>query len=932
MGCGKAEAMRARFIAEQMQPAQGGVAEAMGETDVLHNDLSIEISNLNTGADTCTITGQNRMTIQSKSPSLTAFTFRLRNQYTITSALVNDTTPVTVTTISTTTRSVTLDRAYGMDEVFFLTIAYTGTTFSSGFGAIEVRLHSGTAVVSTLSEPYYAYAWWPAKDGDVGVPGDNSDKATLDLTVTTPNNFTVAANGVLQNVQTLSGNRKQYFWSSQYPIVTYLVSFAATNYNTWTKNYVYPGGTMPVQFFIYPENDNPTNRLGWEKATNMMAAFRPLFGEYPFINEKYGLYNFPFGGGMEHQTITGQSGFGESLTSHELTHQWWGDAITCKTWSDIWLNEGFATYGECLWEEYKTGVQNVSAYLAAIVTRMPSSVGDSVYVPPAQTWDVGRIFSSTYSYRKGAWVLHQLRHVVGETTFFQVLHNYRGAYEGSAATTDDFAAVASATYGQDLTWFFDQWVYQIGAPQYRFGWDSINVDGQEYLHVKIDQTQTASYPNVFTMPVDLVATIGGSPQTLTVWNNARSQRFVLPVSAAPSSVQFDPQQWILRTGVTNAMLVIGDMDGDNDVDGADFTLFYNCFTGPGGQASPGCVGGDLDGDGDIDCTDWIGFRTAWTAGGFPPTLEACDPLPPITDPSGVAKNRCISFSVPPPSVEWGSLAALRVRLVDLQAPDPSNAPCCPPQDFSTYESATCSAAGETNGCGRWVGKPGTFFESQDDPGINSFKAARVQCTPYYHDWSSEGLIHVFGAEILPSSTYDVAYFAATCTGNEDTCAAVSVPLRINTARWGDITAAFNPPSTTAQPDAIDVAQLVNKMKNITGALRKAEAQLQPNLPELNADISTLDIVACVDAIKQIAYPFSGPCPCPSPATCGGLACPEGPAVCTQSALPGLGMGALCVKTCTGGANDGDPCVSNLHCPDGTCGNGFCRDRCGRCTP
>lgn len=632
VGCGKAEALRARFVAEQMEPALGGVAEVMGETNVLHNDLSIEISNLDPGSNTCTITGQNRMTIQSKSPALTEFTFRLRNQYTITIALVNDTTPVTVTMISNTTRSAALDRTYGMDEVFTLTIAYTGTTFSSGFGAIEVRLHSGTAVVSTLSEPYFAHFWWPVKDGDLGVPGDNSDKATLDLAVTAPNNFRVASNGLLQGVTPLSGNRNQYHWSSNYPIATYLVSFAATNYNTWTKNYVHPGGTMPVEFFIYPENDvfpnGPTNRAGWEKVTDMMAAFRPLFGEYPFINEKYGLYNFPFGGGMEHQTMTGQSGFGENLTSHELAHQWWGDAITCKTWSDIWLNEGFATYGECLWLEFKSGMQDPAAYQTAILARKPSSVGDSVYVPSDQTSDVGRIFSSTYSYRKGAWVLHQLRHVAGETTFFQILADYRALYEGSAATTDDFAAVASATYGQDLTWFFDQWVYQIGAPAYRYGWDSVNVEGQEYLHVKIEQTQTASYPNVFTMPVDLVATIGGSPQTLTVWNDARSQRFVLPVSATTSSVQIDPQQWILRTALTSATLVAGDMDGDNDVDGTDFALFDDCYTGPGGQASPGCVGGDFDGDGDIDCTDWIGFQAAWTAPGAPPELAVCAPPPP----------------------------------------------------------------------------------------------------------------------------------------------------------------------------------------------------------------------------------------------------------------------------------------------------------------
>ena len=319
-----------------------------------------------------------------------------------------------------------------------------------------------------------------------------------------------------------------------------------------------------------------------------------------------------------------------------------------------------------------------------------------------------------------------------------------------------------------------------------------------------------------------------------------------------------------------------------------------------------------------------------TGNGIPDECEA----PPQVIPESVAvKTRAISFSAPPPAVATGvaGQTAIRVTMIDLQNPVPPNLPTSPPPNFSAFESATCTAVGEANCCARWVGKPGTFLESQDTPGIGNFKAARVQCTPYYHDWGSEGLLHVVGAEVLPSSSYKVEVFAASCMGNEAACLDVSAPVTIGTRRLGDIAAAFNPPSTTTQPDAIDVTQLVNKIKNITGAPPKVEAQLQPNLPELNADINALDIVAVVDAVKQFAYAFSGPCPCPSQAACGALAC-AAPGTCTGSALPGLGAGAQCVKTCSGGDNGGDPCVSNLHCPDGTCGSGFCRDRCGRCTP
>jgi len=525
--------------------------EAAGETDVLHYALDIEISNLNPGSNTCTITGSNTMTIQSKSAGLVEFTFRLRSQFSITASYVNGGTPVTVTTQSSTTRLATLDRAYGMDETFTLTIEYTGGTVSQGFGSITVGTQSGTPVVATLSEPYYSHTWWPVKDGDVAQPGDNSDKATIDLWLTTPNSFAVPANGLLQGVDDLGGGRLRYRWSTNYQTVPYLVSFAATDYNTWIQTYTHPAGTMPVEFYIYPANDTSYRRSQWEKVLNMLPVFAGVYGEYPFIDEKYGIYNFSFGGGMEHQTMTGQGTFSESVTAHELAHQWWGDMITCKTWSDIWLNEGFATYSECIWEERKGGGTNPTAYFNAVQQHKPSSVNGTVYVDPSDMGNLYRIFSGTFSYYKGCWVLHQLRGVVGDTAFFDILADYRSAYAFSAATTDEFAAVASATSGVDLTGFFDQWVYQPGAPAYQYGWQVVNVAGQDYLLASISQTQGGSYPNVFTMPVDLVATIGGSDEAVTVTNDARDEWFVVPTGGSVTALQFDPNEWILRTSASD---------------------------------------------------------------------------------------------------------------------------------------------------------------------------------------------------------------------------------------------------------------------------------------------------------------------------------------------------------------------------------------------
>jgi len=571
LGCGKAQALACRFIEERAGEADG-LREAMTESDVLNVALDIEVSNLNPGANTCTITGNNVMTIQSKSAALTQFTFRLRDNYTITSLVVTDDTgphSVTHTLVPNRTRIVNLNRAFGMDEIFTLSITYTGNSFSAGFGSINVGTQGGTPVVATLSEAYYAYTWWPAKDGDVGQQGDNSDKFTLQFNVTAPNNYVVPSNGLLQGVDTLSGNRKRYRWAAINPMSTYLVSFAATNYTTWTQTYNFPAGpynpagSMPVEFYIYPGNDTPANRTAWERVLTMFPVFRTIFGEYPFVNEKYGHYNFNFGGGMEHQTMTGLGTFSESVIAHELAHQWWGDMVTCKHWGDIWLNEGFATYSECLWEERKAGGINTAAYFAAINARRPTNNGadDSVFVYDASS--MSRIFSSTYSYNKGAWVLHMLRHVVGDSTFFAILDAYRQQYGGKAATTDDFATVASAVSGRNLTPFFNQWVFQKGAPTYQYGWQSVNVAGQDYLLVRVAQTQTATSGSppqvlsVYEMPVDLNVTIGGSPQTKVVQNDARTEWFVVPVSGPVTALSFDPGPWILRGSATSVAYVPG---------------------------------------------------------------------------------------------------------------------------------------------------------------------------------------------------------------------------------------------------------------------------------------------------------------------------------------------------------------------------------------
>jgi hypothetical protein len=537
--CAHAKTLRARFAANQ-NPDGSPIALSpppldYDDADLLRNDLRLEIN-----PATQWVGGSNAMTLRSALNNLTQVRVRLQNIFAVTAARIG-TTPVAAAFTDDRHLTVTLDRPYNADEEFTLTIEYNGFPQNNGFDSIQFTTQNGQPIVSTLSETDFAYTWWPTKD-------DNRDKSTADLRFTLPSTMSVASNGVLMSVTDVPGGKKEWYWKTAYPTATYLYSFAATNYTRFSGSYNWGGpAPMPLEFFIYPINDTPANRNAWLQTSQMLATYRPLFGLYPFINEKYGIYNFPFGGGMEHQTMTGQGTFSESVTAHELAHQWWGDMTTCAFWNDIWLNEGFATYAEALWLQYKPGSSGEPALHNAMNQRRPASVAGTVYIDePLNNGDINRIFSTSFSYRKPAWVLHMLRHVVGDTTFFNMLAAYRAAFEYQSATTDDFIAVAESVHGQDLSWFFDQWIYDDGAPAYRRAWRNATVNGQPFVELFVQQTQTSPFP-VFTMPLDIEFFINNVANTRTIWNNAAMQWYLLPVTAAPATVTLDPVPWVLAT-------------------------------------------------------------------------------------------------------------------------------------------------------------------------------------------------------------------------------------------------------------------------------------------------------------------------------------------------------------------------------------------------
>ena len=442
---------------------------------------------------------------------------------------------------------VTLDSLYNVDEEFEVTVKYEGYPPAGGFQGFVYTTRLGAIVISTLSEPYLAQSWWPCKD----TPSDKAD--SVDVIVTVDDNLYCVSNGVLRDSVNNGDGSTTYSWHEGYPITTYLVSLAITNYSRFDRWYHYGLGdadSMPVRFYSYPDKLSSAVAT-WPIAVDQIDFYSETFGEYPFVEEKYGMAHFTWSGAMEHQTVTSATstsfGFSTYLIAHELAHQWWGDMITCRNWHHIWLNEGFASYCEALWAEHAGGVSAYKSYMNG----MTYTAGGTVYVD--DTTDVDAIFDIRV-YDKGAWVVHMLRGVVGDEAFFDILRAYYADpdHQHKDAVTEEFRDIASAVSGMDLTQFFADWVYGTYYPRYACSFlAEQRADNAYDVFVHLRQYQSSN-PQVFDLPVDLrMNGVSGTP-IYTVMNNKREQDFVLVLPSPPSSITVDPDNWILDASISEA--------------------------------------------------------------------------------------------------------------------------------------------------------------------------------------------------------------------------------------------------------------------------------------------------------------------------------------------------------------------------------------------
>jgi aminopeptidase N len=472
---------------------------------------------------------------------------------------------------------ITLDQPFNAGQLFAVQIVYNGIPDAVGFGSIDwTKFGSGApgAMVSTLSEPDGSRTWWPCKDRP-------DDKATVEERWTVPSTWTATGNGLLTNT-IVNGGKTQYTWVLHDPIPTYLVSIAATVYSKFSQTYTkLAGGTMPIDHYVYPEHLSNA-QVSFSTLPAMITFYAQKFGEYPFAEDRYGMSEFPWGGAMEHATntsygwqlINGGHNY-DYVMAHELSHQWWGDSVSPQTWADVWLNEGFATYSEALWAENLGGPGSYRSYMNSF---WRSSFTGSVYNPTD-------LFGSTV-YDKGGWVQHMLRHVVGDTKFFNAMRDWYANHADGTGNTALYQATQEARYGATLDFFFQEWVYGTGQPRYEYGWTTSDLGNGTYRnYVRIRQTQTSG--GMFTMPVDLTLYTAGGTELRTVTNDQLDQDFVLDTTAPLTGITLDDQDWILK--VSKSLIPLADADADGVPDRND-----NCTN----DANAGQGDFDADGAGD----------------------------------------------------------------------------------------------------------------------------------------------------------------------------------------------------------------------------------------------------------------------------------------------------------------------------------------------
>ena len=508
--------------------------------DVKYLKFNLTMNNTST-----TISGDVTTVAKVVASSLSAYVFELDPAYTIDSVLINGVSHTV--TASGAVRTVTLTPLLASGVMFTARVFYHGTYISppSYSGGITYATSPSwdTHVTYTLSESYHAFEWWPCKQS----LHDKID--SMDMWITVADSLKAGSNGVLHAITPVDATHSRYEWKERFPIDYYLISASVATYIDYSYYMHYTGSTDStlVQNYVYNNPATLTNFKSVIDSTGMMIDYlSTLYGRYPFWQEKYGHCMAPISGGMEHQTMTTCGYFHGTLVAHELGHQWFGDNVTCSTWADIFMNEGFASYTEDLFIDHFRTHAEMLTDMVSKQTNVKSVDTGTIYVN--DTTDENRIFDGRLSYDKGACMLHMLRFVINnDSEFFQVYKTFQQQMKDSTGTILDFKNMAESLLGItvnsiNLDTFFNQWAYLEGFPKYAVSWNQAGSD----VYVRLVQTTAvpSSVP-MFTIPMEVKLHSAAGDTTIRILNNQSSQDYHFTWSNAMLSMAVDPNDWLV---------------------------------------------------------------------------------------------------------------------------------------------------------------------------------------------------------------------------------------------------------------------------------------------------------------------------------------------------------------------------------------------------
>jgi aminopeptidase N len=505
--------------------------------DIVHYDFDLQIER-----NTRDIVGNVTISAKAVKDNFDSFEFQLHDNYKIDSMVLGGQ-KIVLMSSGKNQRMAFFATPIPKNQLFKVKIYYRGkaplSTNNWGNGIVQKKDSKyGAEVIYSLSVPYHALEWFPCKQ----VLSDLVDSVSMKITTDIDN--TVISNGLLTSDLTLPNNKHAVTWKTHYPINFYLISFAVGKYIPYHFDVSLPGKStkMPVMNYLYNQASLTKQKPTLDLLGGFLTNYSNLFGLYPFHEEKFGTVVVPLSGGMEHQTIVNlATDYDKFLAAHEMAHQWWGDNVNAKSYHDVWLNEGWATYCEYLTAE-KLFPSEARGILDNFHSSAVGQIEGRTYI--ADTTDFSTIYNYANVYMKGAAIIHTLRYEIGnDSLFFRALNIYQTTFAHKSVEVADMKALLEKETGKDLTLYFNQWYYGFGYPKFTITWFNNN----NKLIIKSLQSTSSAKTPLFKTNVDYLIKRDNKVDTIiTLYQSKNEQTYLIEGLTNVKSISLDPNNVIVN--------------------------------------------------------------------------------------------------------------------------------------------------------------------------------------------------------------------------------------------------------------------------------------------------------------------------------------------------------------------------------------------------